>query len=57
MQLSDAEGEAAESRVWIDFSYKCNYIPKSVYSDMYKRYDNVIGKLVNMSRTPEKWQF
>ena len=56
-KLSDSEGEAAETQVWLDFSLECNYISKSEYSTLYKHYDNIIGKLVNMSIQPEKWVY
>ena len=26
-KLSDAEAEAAETQVWIEFAFKCNYLP------------------------------
>lgn len=56
-KLSDSEGEAAETQVWLDFSFKCKYIDKETYSKLYNKYDQIIGKLVNMIRHPEKWSF
>lgn len=56
-KLSDAEGEAAETQVWLHFSYCCKYMEKSKYQQLYKNYDHIIGKLVNMSLHPEKWNF
>ncbi|MCH7973577.1 MAG: four helix bundle protein [Bacteroidetes bacterium] len=56
-KLSDSEGEAAETQVWLDFSLECKYIGKLEYSTLYKHYDNIIGKLVNMSIQPEKWVY
>lgn len=54
-KLSDSGGEAAETQVWLDFSFKCDYINNETYDRLYKNYDNIIGKLVNMSLQPEKW--
>ena len=56
-KLSDSEGEAAETQVWLDFSVSCNYIDEEKRNNLYKQYDNIIGKLVNMIKSPEKWSF
>jgi four helix bundle protein len=56
-KLSDSEGEAAETQVWLEFCYKCTYIDKDQYAKLYKLYNDIIGKLVNMSLHPEKWSF
>jgi four helix bundle protein len=54
-KLSDSEAEAAETQVWIRFSVKCNYITNDNGEELYKTYDNIIGKLVNMINKPEPW--
>jgi four helix bundle protein len=56
-KLSDAEGEAAETQVWLDFALKCKYISQEMREDLYSRYDNAIGMLVNMIISPENWSF
>ncbi|MBU1678655.1 MAG: four helix bundle protein [Bacteroidetes bacterium] len=56
-KLSDAEGEAAETQIWLDFSLECKYIDKSQHEELYTIYDNILGKLVNMSLQPEKWVY
>ncbi len=56
-KLSDAEAEAAETQVWLDFSLACQYINKKRYQDIYEKYNQVIGKLVTMSLSPEKWSY
>ncbi len=56
-KLSDSEAEAAESQVWLDFSLKCNYIQIDIYTELYKKYDQILGKLVNMSLKPENWKY
>jgi four helix bundle protein len=55
-KLSDAETEAAEKQVWLDFALKCEYIEEQIYADLYQRYDYILGKQVNMSRAPEQWK-
>jgi four helix bundle protein len=54
-KLSDCEAEAAESRVWLEFSLACKYIDNNQYEELYKQYDMVIGMLVKMIIEPEKW--
>ena len=56
-KLSDAEGEAAETQTWIDFSFSCAYITTEDHLELYDIYDRIIGKLVNMSLQPEKWSY
>ena len=54
-KLSTSEGEAAETQVWLDYALACEYIKDEIHKELYSKYDNVIGKLVNMIRNPEKW--
>ncbi|HPI37447.1 MAG TPA: four helix bundle protein [Ignavibacteriaceae bacterium] len=56
-KLSDSEAEAAESQVWLEFSLACNYIKKEEHDELFQQYENIIGKLVNMSLQPEKWKY
>ena len=56
-KLNDSESEAAETQTWLDFSLKCNYINKSEFQNLDKKYNKIIGKLVNMSLHPEKWTY
>jgi len=55
-KLSDAEGEAAETQTWLDFSIKCGYMSSDQYKRLNEEYDFIIGKIVNMSRYPEMWR-
>ena len=56
-KLSDCEGEAAETQVWLDFALECKYIDIETYNKLFDNYDRVLGKLVNMSLQPEKWSY
>ena len=56
-KLSDSEGEAAETQVWLDFSLDCDYIDQKTYEELSVIYDHIIGKLVNMAMHPEKWKY
>jgi four helix bundle protein len=54
-KLNDAEAEAAETQVWLEFSVKCNYLDAAVGRELYTTYDHILGKLVNMILHPEHW--
>jgi four helix bundle protein len=54
-KLADSEGDAAETQVWFDFANKSGYLSDDKYIDHYTYYDNIIGKLINMTLHPEQW--
>ena len=54
-KLSDAEAEAAETQVWIQFAHECGYLDRAQATDLYKDYDEILGKLVVMISKPEDW--
>lgn len=54
-KLSDAETEAAETQVWLQFSVKCEYTHRDTVADLYTEYDRVIGQLVSMITNPKPW--
>jgi four helix bundle protein len=56
-KLSDSEGEGAETQTWLDFANSCNYITSEECKYLNSLYDNIIGKLVNMSLHPENWSW
>jgi four helix bundle protein len=54
-KLNEAEGEAAETQVWIMRAADCEYLTKSEGRDLHRLYDRILGKLVNMGNRPEPW--
>jgi four helix bundle protein len=56
-KISDSEGEAAETQVWLDFARNCKYITDDEHNDLFRIYENIIGKLVNMSLKPSNWSW
>ena len=54
-KLSDSEGEAEETRVWLEFSWKCGYMSKGEASELDTEYDQIIGQLVLMIDRPDQW--
>ncbi len=56
-KLSDSEGEAAETQVWLDYALECNYIDKEIHAIFNDKYDHILGMLVNMGNKPGNWSF
>ena len=54
-KLSDAEAEAAETQVWIEFSVKCGYLDRKTGRSLYLEYDKILGKFVRMISRPDPW--
>ncbi len=54
-KLSDAETEAAETQIWLEFALHCGYIEKNEHQMITKLYDNIIGKIVRMLENPNPW--
>jgi four helix bundle protein len=54
-KLSDAETEAAETQVWIEFAVKCGYLSREIAKPLFQDYDSIIRKLVGMITHPETW--
>ena len=54
-KLSDAEGEAEETRVWLEFAHGCGYLSEAKVRELDAAYDAILGQLVRMITEPEKW--
>ena len=54
-KLSDAESEACETQVWIEFAGKCHYLDEAKRNRLDKTYDQVMGQLVRMIDEADKW--
>src|ERR1041385_3669321 len=54
-KLSDSEGEAEETRVWIELGLRCEYISRTDADDLDGMYDGILGQLVRMIEHPEQW--
>jgi len=54
-KLSDAETEADETQVWIEFAVECQYIEKSQARDLYRKYNETLRTIVGMINHPETW--
>jgi four helix bundle protein len=54
-KLSDADTEAAETEVWLDFAMRCNYIEEADHRQLRDNYDHICRMLCKMMTTPERW--
>jgi|SRR3972149_2106277 len=52
-KLSDAESEAAETQVWLEFAVKCSYLDRDRATPLYQLYDEILRMLVAMINTPQ----
>jgi len=55
-KLSDADGEAGETQVWLQFAMNCGYLKPEIKDELTKCYDFIMGKLVRMMQRPQDWQ-
>ena len=54
-KLSDADGEAAETQVWLNFALDCGYISDEQFKGLISKYEEVGRMLGSMMATPEKF--
>jgi four helix bundle protein len=54
-KLTDAQGEAAETQVWIEFAVRCGYLEREQGRLLYPSYDAVLRTLVGMINHPDSW--
>jgi four helix bundle protein len=54
-KMSEAEGEAAETQAWIQFSVECEYMDRAEGRELYETYNSIIGKLIGMITHSESW--
>jgi four helix bundle protein len=52
---SDSEGEAEETRVWLEISTRCGYMSQTEADSLDVEYDHIIGQLVRMIDRPHQW--
>jgi four helix bundle protein len=54
-KLSDAESEAEETRVWLEFSARCGYLSQSDANELDGAFDRIVGQLVRMISSSSRW--
>lgn len=53
--LNIAEGEAAETQVWLQFAVECEYAAPESARPLYQSYDEILAQIVALIRNPEPW--
>jgi four helix bundle protein len=56
-KLSDADGEAAETQVCLDFAQDCGYLASEQYTTLIRGYEEVGRLLGSMIASPDKFSF
>ena len=54
-KLADADGEATETQVWLDFARDCGYLRAEQHDTFIKEFEEVGKMLGSMMATPEKF--
>ena len=54
-KMADADGEATETQVWIDFACECGYLPKNLQIELRKAYEELGRMLGSMIAHPERF--
>ena len=57
LKLTDSDGEAAETTVWLDFALAHEYINKSTHEYFMIKYSEVSKMLSSMLKNPDKFCF
>ncbi len=54
-KLSDAETEASETEVWLQFAVKCAYLSRAEVEPIYRNYELILRMIIHMINHPENW--
>jgi four helix bundle protein len=54
-KLSDAETEAAETQVWLQFAVECEYLNRDEGGCIYADYDEILSIVVHMRNHSDQW--
>jgi four helix bundle protein len=54
-KLNDAESEATETQVWLEFAVRSGYLERPQAEQLDKAYDLILAQLVTMIRESDKW--
>ncbi len=54
-KASDAEAEAAETQVHIEFAVKCGYLSRSAGAAAYRKYERLLRTLVGLIHHADQW--
>ena len=52
-----SEAELLETQNWLDYSFHCHYINKTLHFEMTEEYDQLLKMISKMRNQPEKWKY
>ncbi len=55
-KMADADSEANETQVWLDFAYDCNFLSQERHDELMSGYEDIGKMLGSMITTPEKFK-
>ena len=54
-KLSDAESEACETQVWVEFARRCEYLNDVTCDELDAVYEQIMAQIVKMIIDADKW--
>jgi four helix bundle protein len=54
-KLTDADAEASETMIWLDFALECGYLDAQVHKKLSSEYEQIGRMLGAMISAPEKF--
>jgi four helix bundle protein len=54
-KLNDAETEAGETQVWIEFAVRHRFLQPETGEKMFQEYNEIISMIVKMINNPQDW--
>ena len=54
-KMADADGEATETQVWLDFAHDCCYLSQARHDELISKYEEVGKMLGSIIGAPEKF--
>ena len=54
-KLNDAETEACETQVHLDFSFRCRYLDKAIVDRLDDNYEHIMAQIIRMIDGADQW--
>src|ERR1700752_838377 len=54
-KMTDADGEATETSIWLDFALDCEYVNVKEHKDLQEKYNEAARMLNSMALNPDKF--
>ena len=53
-KMNEAEGEAAETQVWLEYAVKCKYMSRDDATRLHKKYDEILRETDKHGKQPRQ---